>query len=1002
MAIISRVLALLLLLLTPAIAAPHGRAINGQAVLNLGSGDVTVQSTVNLFKTAQMSFSGGATPAALDADLYPVQNFSGLISGTLGEFNGILQSVGPYTMDWPAGRSCFKITFVANVASATNKVNVTTTGGGGATLTVNGDGVHAGSLDITFSNTNTVTYQIAPTDTPACNYNVNTSGDIRLYLKTSASQANANIWWTSPMTYLIGSLHPVAIRPMGWNLPSFGTYSTLANWNYRTQTSNFSFFPGGTFPPGTRCGGGASFCSISATNGQYTAAVPDDSSHSTWVQGETITGNITSTTAALTTTSAIDKGLDNNCRFTIADTSILTVGNPVVIDGLNGALECLGNATIAVIESATKFTINKAWTVNGDCNNTCYIGYQTLTKTGTGVTAPPKVIVGDLTRPIGLGFDTDQTSISTGNATFVYDAVIDRVILTPGGIRQGPPLEAQAQLANLVGADLWYNFPQWADDTFVTNAANTIYANLTKGLHTEFSNEVWNSGFAQFFWATQRGLVLGVTTYTNATNGGSSNGYVSLRTRQINGNLLPASNWSGALSRLDRSVCWQAAVDSGTLTSLLNGSVIYAANAFPGNAAFQAYVGGGAPNYSTAPNRPSDVTNSACYAPYVTGFGLAGSLDGACPAWPSCNIAVTANSVANIQAIVNAQGAGNTSLAASLVDTDIKNGQGGVQTVTCNGTTTLATPSAHNFIVGEFLRFSVTGGTICTGISATALYKVLTIPLSTTWTMCVWVNNGCGSTVTATAGSGTTSVADTGRLVDQGFYIIAGGQAPSWQGVVTAINADGGRPGAIGSMNLQGYEGNLEPWPWPPKPLATAGVTGTTNFTFTGTTSNGSATVTALSRTDMAAGSTITGAGIPDNCLVASVNTGASSLILGTAADDGTTSSGIGCNATASATVTLTSDDAYMQFLNALNVSWKNSDLARKTTMAYFNMLTGQDSNSTTFGNMPNARYPAWLVLMAGGQYAFNQNDSFVAPSLYRTYYGFQTYSTCPSPPCTN
>ena len=70
---------------------------------------------------------------------------------------------------------------------------------------------------------------------------------------------------------------------------------------------------------------------------------------------------------------------------------------------------------------------------------------------------------------------------------------------TEGGV----PVAALVQLANLAGTDLWVNMPINASDEYIQQFAAYVKANLDPGLnvHVELSNEVWNWGFPQAYYA---------------------------------------------------------------------------------------------------------------------------------------------------------------------------------------------------------------------------------------------------------------------------------------------------------------------------------------------------------------------------------------------------------------------------------------------------------------------------------------------------------------------
>jgi Ca2+-binding RTX toxin-like protein len=71
----------------------------------------------------------------------------------------------------------------------------------------------------------------------------------------------------------------------------------------------------------------------------------------------------------------------------------------------------------------------------------------------------------------------------------------------------GVPLSVMIALCNQAGTDMWYSIPAEADDDFVKQAMTYIKDNLDPSLkvHLEYSNEVWNWGFAQSKYALAMG-----------------------------------------------------------------------------------------------------------------------------------------------------------------------------------------------------------------------------------------------------------------------------------------------------------------------------------------------------------------------------------------------------------------------------------------------------------------------------------------------------------------
>jgi hypothetical protein len=77
--------------------------------------------------------------------------------------------------------------------------------------------------------------------------------------------------------------------------------------------------------------------------------------------------------------------------------------------------------------------------------------------------------------------------------------------------RKGVPLELLCDLCNRLDADAWFCLPHQADDEYVRHFARQAKTLLEpeRRVYIEYSNEVWNSMFAQSRWAGQKGIELG-------------------------------------------------------------------------------------------------------------------------------------------------------------------------------------------------------------------------------------------------------------------------------------------------------------------------------------------------------------------------------------------------------------------------------------------------------------------------------------------------------------
>lgn len=78
----------------------------------------------------------------------------------------------------------------------------------------------------------------------------------------------------------------------------------------------------------------------------------------------------------------------------------------------------------------------------------------------------------------------------------------------------GVPVEILVALANRLGADAWINVPHLATDEYVSRLATALHDQLDPNLkaYVEYSNEIWNSIFAQGSYAEQQGVALGLAT----------------------------------------------------------------------------------------------------------------------------------------------------------------------------------------------------------------------------------------------------------------------------------------------------------------------------------------------------------------------------------------------------------------------------------------------------------------------------------------------------------
>lgn len=245
-------------------------------------------------------------------------------------------------------------------------------------------------------------------------------------------------------------------------------------------------------------------------------------------------------------------------------------------------------------------------------------GHFAAANTGT---APTLSINGGANVPI-VELDANAPTVglivANSSATLIYDATLNEWLTSSSGQFSTPsqivPLSIQAQLANAINANLWYNcWPHTNDNC--TSEVNELRPVLNHGFYPELGDEWWNPAQAITGWATQRGVALGFT----ASNNRQVFGFYGLRVRQVMANI--KTLWgSGTLHPVIAN--WSA-FPSQSNTYRLQGTDLCGTTC--GNASYQSLVG---VDYNSAPNRPIDfITPNGVisYATYTNGAVLSGS-----------------------------------------------------------------------------------------------------------------------------------------------------------------------------------------------------------------------------------------------------------------------------------------------------------------------------------------------------------------------------------------
>lgn len=121
--------------------------------------------------------------------------------------------------------------------------------------------------------------------------------------------------------------------------------------------------------------------------------------------------------------------------------------------------------------------------------------------------------------------------------------------------KKGVPLEVMIDLCNRQKADTWFCMPHLADDEYITKFAEMTKARLDPGLkvYIEYSNEVWNSQFAQTRWSWEQAKKLGLGNAERPWEGGGM--FYAQRSVEI------FNLWEkafGGRERLVRVLAWQS------------------------------------------------------------------------------------------------------------------------------------------------------------------------------------------------------------------------------------------------------------------------------------------------------------------------------------------------------------------------------------------------------------------------------------------------------------
>lgn len=644
--------------------------VSGRSTINLM--DTTAIAFANFFKSAGIN-TNTLNPALYNSDGYPLDTGSFAATQT---FSVTLPNTyaGNYVMKW-SGTGCIQISGIG-----ANGVNIVSGGASVAGLSGADSGTVSNNLSILGANPRVV-FNFATTHSGVtCSWLgsqvfTNMANAVFCRAADEAAIDAGNVWNPDFLSALV-ALKPKTVRTMdclGTNNSSLTAYA-----NRQSQTA-FAYQTT-YFLPNLWVG------TISGGPDAYTCSGAP-STPGSWTDGETFQGSITAACPSLTVVSIANNG-SGLIRVAVADTSRLSTGQVVSIqNSVASGLTAFGIWTITVID-ATHFDLQGSTFSSTSINGEKVFVAPTINVASRGA----KKIFNSFTSYVGTNF-VGGTIAAGAIGTFVYDALLDVVLFYGNSLGLNPmvPVEVQVDLCNRLNTNLWFCLPHLLSDSAVTSFTTYIAANITNGCFFEYSNEVWNSIFAQTGIAGAKGLALGWP----ATGLQNVYSWYGLRTRQVMG--LVTTAWGGKAGLKRVIACQQYFGTSAAINNQyrFQGFNLNSTN-FP---AYGTYTSG--VNYDTASNRPIDFCDVISYARYFSGA--------------QCTNFDVNYSSSNISGLTNAADlfatgtAPNIATALAFLDNDFRAGtRGGVLfSQTLNNQTTVINPQ------WEAVAAGYTGKTTC-------------------------------------------------------------------------------------------------------------------------------------------------------------------------------------------------------------------------------------------------------------------------------------------------
>lgn len=312
----------------------------------------------------------------------------------------------------------------------------------------------------------------------------------------------------------------------------------------------------------------------------YTASTPISGNPSAWTHGMRVQCQFMGAPTITTLTSMVSSG---SLTIVNAPSHGLSTGDwvqPVFPSGQTADSGAPGTFHGNLMGQQFQITVTDANTFTIPVNSSTYTAWSG----GTGeIYKRIRFAAGDLPlkRAVGVNLLNSYASFWNGNVStqngrtfslpgvrvmnLVYNAEIDALVASEAssGYRTAMPIEVLVALANKAKVNMWVTIPHGADDTWVTNTATYIRDNLNPSLKVtfEYSNEIWNLGFAQTRYASVMAMAKGWGLY----GGDRMNTYYGYRFYQTMG--LVSTVFAGQMSRVSRTMAvFTGAITTGTTT----------------------------------------------------------------------------------------------------------------------------------------------------------------------------------------------------------------------------------------------------------------------------------------------------------------------------------------------------------------------------------------------------------------------------------------------------